>query len=78
MRVRVGETKECSICNGNSDKVARGLQCFICGKEAIGWKIIHHSQGRVDAFGHYQDSKGKSVQLSSRYGCSTPFLVWLM
>lgn len=37
--------------HGNSDRALRDLRHFISGKVLIGWKIIHHRQGRCDAFG---------------------------
>lgn len=28
---------------------------FVCGKSIVGWEIVYHPQGRVDAFGLCQD-----------------------
>lgn len=50
MKVRNGETKECSLCISMEISV-RDLQCFVCEKGVVGWKIIFHPQGCRGTFG---------------------------
>lgn len=43
-----GGTKEWSSSeHGNSDRVARSLQCCICEKEALEWKICYPLQDHI-------------------------------
>lgn len=51
------------ITTGNRDTVAIGLYRFVCGKEVVEWKLIYNPQGRIDAFGLYEDLKMKTGQL---------------
>lgn len=48
---------------------------FVCRIGIIGWDIIHHPKGRLDAFELCQRGKVRIEQLSFRYGY-TQFLVW--
>lgn len=48
LKVWNGGTKEWSSSeHGNSDRLARGLQCCICKKEALEWKICYPPQDHI-------------------------------
>lgn len=58
MKVRTDGTKNVVHLKNHHGKIGRavnGLQCLICEKEVVEWKIICHLQGHGDAFGLYQE-----------------------
>lgn len=51
--------------HGSSNRTGRGSDIFVSGKEFVGWKIIHRTQVRLDAFKLNKDVQVRTGHLEA-------------
>lgn len=55
VKMRIGRAMQFVRTFSMENEVARGLQCLVCGKGIVGYKIIHYPQGWTNNFDIYKD-----------------------